>query len=60
MLTLFRWNITLVCLPPSKKKNNNNKMLTIDIEAVLVQSEGSQLGDTVSLMAQFPVQPLSV
>ena len=48
MLTLFRWNITLVCLPPSKKKKNN-KMLTIDIEAVLVQSEGSQLGDTVSL-----------
>lgn len=35
-------------------------MLTIDIEAVLVQSEGSQLGDTMSLMAQFPVQPLSV
>lgn len=60
MLTLFRWNITLVCLSPSKKKNNNNKMLTIDIEAVLVQSEGSQLGDTMSLMAQFPVQPLSV
>ena len=45
---------------PFQKKNNNNKMLTIDIEAVLVQSEGSQLGDTVSLMAQFPVQPLSV
>lgn len=42
------------------QKKKNNKMLTIDIEAVLVQSEGSQLGDTVSLMAQFPVQPLSV
>ena len=57
MLTLFRWNITLVCL---LNNNNNKKMLTIDIEAVLVQSEGSQLGDTMSLMAQFPVQPLSV
>ena len=57
MLTLFRWSITLVCL---LNNNNNKKMLTIDIEAVLVQSEGSQLGDTMSLMAQFPVQPLSV
>lgn len=57
MLTLFRWNITLVCL---LNNNNKKKMLTIDIEAVLVQSEGSQLGDTMSLMAQFPVQPLSV
>lgn len=35
-------------------------MLTIDIEAVLVQSEESQLGDSMSLVAQFLVQPLSV
>ena len=44
----------------SSEKKKKKKMLTIDIEAVLVQSEGSQLGDTMSLMAQFPVQPLSV
>ena len=35
-------------------------LLTIDIEAVLVQGEGAQLGDTMGLMAQLPVQLLSV
>lgn len=34
--------------------------VTIDIEAVLVQGEGAQLSDTMGLMAQFPVQLLSV
>lgn len=34
--------------------------LTIDIEAVPVQGEGAQLGDTVGYVAQLPVQPLSV
>lgn len=36
------------------------RLLTIDIEAVLVQGEGAQLGDTMGLMAQLPVQLLSV
>ena len=36
------------------------RLLTIDIEAVLVQGEGAQLSDTMGLMAQFPVQLLSV
>ena len=36
------------------------RMLTIDVEAILVQGEGAQLGDTMGLMAQLPVQPLSV
>lgn len=36
------------------------RMLTVDIEAVLVQVEGAQLGDPVSPTAQVPVQTLSV
>lgn len=36
------------------------RMLTIDIEAVLVQAEGAQLGDPISPTAQVPVQTLSV
>lgn len=34
--------------------------LTIDIETVPVQGIGTQPGDTMCLMAQFPVQLLSV
>lgn len=36
------------------------RLLTIDVEAVLVQGEGAQLGDAMGLMAQLPVQLLSV
>lgn len=36
------------------------KPLTIDVEAVPVQGEGAQSGDTVGLTPQLPVQPLSV
>lgn len=36
------------------------KPLTINIEAVPVQGEGAQAGDTVGLTAQLPVQLLSV
>lgn len=36
------------------------RLLTIDIEAFLVQGEEAQLGDTMGLMAQLPVQLLPV
>lgn len=36
------------------------RLLTIDIEAVLVQGKGAQLGDSMGLLAQLPVQLLSV
>lgn len=36
------------------------KPLTIDMKAVPIQGERTQLGDTMSLMAQLPVEPLSV
>lgn len=35
-------------------------VVTIDIEAVLVQGKGAQLGDSMGLLAQLPVQLLSV
>lgn len=35
-------------------------LLTIDIETVLVQGVGTQLGDTLGQLAQLPVQLLSV
>ena len=34
--------------------------LTTDVEAVPVQGEGAQVGDTLGLMAQLPVESLSV
>lgn len=35
-------------------------MLTINIEAILIQGEEAQLSDTMGMMAQLPVQLLSV
>lgn len=35
-------------------------MLTINIEAVLIQGEEAQLSDTMGMMAQLPIQFLSV
>lgn len=47
--TSFLWADSELQLVPTKR------ILTIDIEAVLVQREGAQLGDIMSLVAELPV-----
>lgn len=49
------WNLT-----PCKKKKKTRELLTIDVETVLVQDVGAQLGDAIGQLAQLPVQPLPV
>lgn len=38
----------------------HHQMLTVDIETVPVQDVETELGDTMGLVAQFPVEPLPV
>lgn len=43
-----------------QKEKEERQHLTIDVETVLVQGVGAQLGDAIGQLAQLPVQPLSV
>lgn len=42
------------------KMHTKRQLLTTDIETVLVQGVGAQLGDATGQLAQLPVQPLPV
>lgn len=42
------------------KMHKKRQLLTTDVETVLVQGVGAQLGDAIGQLAQLPVQPLPV
>lgn len=46
--------------PDAMQKKKKRQLLTIDVETVLVQAVGAQLGDAIGQLAQLRVQLLPV